>query len=36
MGRIVVADSYFASVESAEKLHKASFKFVGVFKTAVH
>jgi Transposase IS4 len=33
-GRIVGADSYFASVESAEELYKAGLRFIGVLKTA--
>jgi Transposase IS4 len=33
-GRIVAADSYFASVESAEGLHKAGLRFIGVVQTA--
>jgi Transposase IS4 len=32
-GRIVAANSCFASVESAEEVHKAGLRFIGVFKT---
>jgi Transposase IS4 len=33
-GRIVAADTYFASVESAEDLYKAGLRFIGAVKTA--
>ena len=33
--RVVVADSYFASVESALKLKSLGLRFIGVVKTAI-
>ena len=33
-GRIVIADSYFASVEAARELFKIGLRFIGVVKTA--
>ena len=35
-GRIVCADSYFASVEAAEALRSSGLSFIGVVKTTVH
>jgi hypothetical protein len=32
--RVIVADSYFASVECAEELLKRNLKFIGVVKTS--
>jgi Transposase IS4 len=33
-GRIVCANSYFASVQAAVELHKIGWRFIGVVKTA--
>jgi Transposase IS4 len=33
-GRILVADSYFASVESVVELYKAGLRFIGIVRTA--
>ena len=34
MGRLVCADSYFASVQAAETMYREGLKFIGVGKTA--
>jgi hypothetical protein len=33
-GRVVVADSYYTSVEAAKELYKIGLRFIGVVKTA--
>ena len=33
-GRLVCANSYFASVQAAETMYREGFKFIGVVKTA--